>query len=743
MDQKPRDVAPSSEENAPADTSARPVPDAGSPAPAPGAREQGDQVLDIIAGVESQLARLKTARQSQEAEINALSERYEAIASAEQELESARNSIEQEQRRLAEEHDKLEAAQAELESERATWTEQHDQQETVLRQQREELNQRETALNEQREQLAAREQELESRRSALDEERAAFAEEQRELTKRVEQAESNVGELMPQLEQARTELEERESALAQAREQSESLQDELETLRAGKSESDERIAALDKELNERRNELASLEAECESLRTKLSDRQKHLELAGQKLTELSQALDEQNEQLEQGAAAMALAEQQQREIRSLKKQLESAPTPAAPVPAAEVQVDRDAHEAAIRERDTQIDALQRELDSARTAARAIDEKGDQGGADAADVELLREQIEVLQQELTEAREQAAESAAQGGPSDAPAGSNLDAERLREQARRISEVAKHLKRRRERLKRMRQLLKSRSSATRTAPGAASSFDQEQHAAQIAHLDQKRQELEAARHVLAVSENQMVRQWARSRAVTLVVWFLILIAGNAIAAWMLTDQLFPAVQTASATIEPRTSRSSPLKPETLEQWQLWHAEQFTNDRFLRTLARRMSERRLDAWADESQLRAKFLDHMTVDRGPDGKTVLTLAGTNRQELLAVLDVTVSTLVAESSRQMGVRGDQAWAVALNEREVGGQTRFATLNDWSMQNDRLMQLAAVFGGTMLLSFGAIFLVYTRLVRAKRIFDQDDVAFQDDSDGQGYELNLR
>ncbi len=741
MDQKPRDIAPFSDEkdeNTAGNASAPDEPTADASASPSDAREQGDQVLDIIAGVENQLARLKTARQSQESEIKALSERYEAIASAEQELESARKTIEEEQNRLAEEQQKLEAARNALETDRAAWNEQHDQQEAALRQQREDLNKRETALNEQREQLAAREQELESQRSALDHERAAFAEERQELTQRVEQAESNVGELMPQLEQARTELEERESKLAREREQSQSLQRELDSLRREQAGSTERITSLEKDLEDRREKLSSLEKECETLRTKLADRQQHLELAGQKLTELSRALEEQNDQLEQGAAAMALAEQQQREIRELKSRLESAPTAAAPGETDETRVDRDAHEAAVRERDAQIEALQSELDAAREAARRVDAPGEEGHADDENVELLREQIEVLQQELTEAREQAARAdTTESAPADRTE-TSVDADRLREQARRISEVAKHLKRRRERLKRVRQLLKSRS---RTAPSPAQSFDQEQHAAQIAQIDQRRQELETAKQALAASEVQMVRRWARARSATVVVWCVLLVLGNAAAAFVLTDRFFPAEQTASVTIEPRTRHASPMNPESVERWQQWHAEQFSNDTFLRTLSRRMTERRLDDWTNTSTLDTYFAEHLTIDHDPNGRLTLTLAGTDRNELLAVLDVVTTTLIAESSRQMGVRGDQAWAVAANERESGGQTRYAVLNDWGVQDDRLIHVGAMFGGTMLLSSLAIFLVYTRLVRAKRIFDEDDAALNHD-DGEGYEVRL-
>ncbi|TVQ52877.1 MAG: hypothetical protein EA377_09260, partial [Phycisphaerales bacterium] len=655
MDQQPRDFAPASDENSPENASAPGEQTADVSTSTPSAREQGDQVLDIIAGVENQLARLKNARQSQEAEVKALSERYEAIASAEQELESARKTIEEEQNRLAEERQKLEAAQNALDTDRAAWNEQHDQQEATLRQQREDLNKRETALNEQREQLVSREMELEAQRSALDNERAAFAEERQELTKRVEQAESNVGELMPQLEQARTELEERESKLAQEREQSQSLQRELDSLRSEHGESTERITSLEKDLEDRQQKLNSLESECESLRTKLADRQQHLELAGQKLTELSQALEEQNEQLEQGAAAMALAEQQQREIRELKSRLESIPTAAAPSQTDEVQVDREAHEAAIRERDAQIEALQGELDAAREAIQHADEPGEVGRTSDENVELLREQIEVLQQELTEAREQAARAdASETTPGDR-AETGVDADRLREQARRINEVAKHLKRRRERLKRVRQLLKSRSKADRPAPSAVQSFDQEQHAAQIAQIDQQRQELETAKQALAASEVQLVRRWARARSATVVVWCALLILGNAAAAFVLTDRFFPAEQTASVTIEPRTRHASPMSPETVEQWQQWHAEQFSSDTFLRTLSRRMTERRLDDWTNTSTLRTYFDEHLTIDHDPSGRLTLTLAGTNQNELLTVLDVMTTTLIAESSRQMG----------------------------------------------------------------------------------------
>ncbi|MCL4212121.1 MAG: hypothetical protein KJZ68_15830, partial [Phycisphaerales bacterium] len=317
-------------------------------------------------------------------------------------------------------------------------------------------------------------------------------------------------------------------------------------------------------------------------------------------------------------------------------------------------------------------------------------------------------------------------------------SDQHARELREKAAMLRQAAEHLRRRKSRLSRVRRLLReharSRSpesiqlASPATTPNRPSREETEERMRLAARIQQEREALAEAARALAASEKAMIRRWARPRAVATVAWLTIMAALVGVGSWFAADQFFPAVYTASVTIQAQPRPGFPLTDEQAAQWQLWHAGQLEDDAFLRTAARRYADRQMPMLSDDASLRSHLKAHLTTDSTRDGELVLTMSGSDQPTLLTTLDTLAMTLVSESRRQAGKRPDGARTELVGEHQQDGQTRYAQINPTPIEDRRLERAGVIFGAgyaALLLLTG---LAYVRLSRAKRIFDETDPA---------------
>jgi hypothetical protein len=233
----------------------------------------------------------------------------------------------------------------------------------------------------------------------------------------------------------------------------------------------------------------------------------------------------------------------------------------------------------------------------------------------------------------------------------------------------------------------------------------------------------------REMLAVSEREMIRRWARPWAVVTLGWVAVLAVIVAGASWFLADHFAPATVSSSVTFEAKNRSGAPLSIEEAESWRSWHTDLLVDTGFTNTLAKRLADRRLDRYSDANALRQRFMADLTIDAVPEGIMTVSLSGTDPQEITALLDALATTLVTESSRRMSKRGDGPHAVVKGGTKEGDRLRYATLNPIPIHDERLKYAGYVFGAAFPACLLLIWVIYRRLARAKSVFDDPDAMF--------------
>lgn len=795
--------------------------------PASSSANVGDDVMKVLADVEGKLNRLRTVQKTQDEMLTSLAERTRAVRQAEEVIEQTRLELLRQQKAVQQERDDA-AAQHRRQSdqlEQAKSRIEHDRGDMEARRQEadrrvQDLERRETDLKAEQARIAALSTQCQNDREQFTNRMQQVEADRAELLQRVAQAESNVGELIREVEKKNQALAERTNDAKQAAERvAKAEKDAGDLARLAdreRAEVTERLDAAMKKLQDAealkkraadeagslRGRVAELEQNVNVLRrdaeahaAQLADSRQKLETAGRKLSEFAQILSEQTPQLERGAAAIAMVDQQHEQIDRLTKQLAEATLKSDPeeIQRRDARIEQltealrqargqnvnDVGVAEVEHRNAALEAeiaqLRLNLQNAEIAAEQARKQleqsaGDQGAQtvqdasmaenaakvaaltaeierlhaqaaadleaqlatrleaqskrhrDAADaahqadektIAELRNRIEGLEGELRDAQT----AASKGG-----ADQNLVSQKLRKKAEQITAVAEHLRRRKSRLAKMRALLVKRAASDEKA----SSSGGEMRLEAVQRMEMERSHLAEARQALAMTERAMVRKWARPKAVVVLACVFLLAAACAGAAWLATDHFFPATISASAALEARTSDHSKITGDAAESWRTWHTQLLEDDSFRQTVAKRMAERRIEGWSDPAALAQRMKSDLTVDADDDGMLVLTLAGTDEDELKAALDVITSTVMTESSRQSSRRGDNCPAVATEERREEGQVRFARINDLALRDERLQHALPIFGGMFAVTLVLILVIYTQLARAKRLFDQDN-----------------
>jgi hypothetical protein len=235
----------------------------------------------------------------------------------------------------------------------------------------------------------------------------------------------------------------------------------------------------------------------------------------------------------------------------------------------------------------------------------------------------------------------------------------------------------------------------------------------------------QSIADARSALAMSEREMMKRWARNRAAVAISFVSILITLLATGSWFVADHFYPAKSTASVTLEARTSNNQLLGGEEGARWSTWHAEMLSDHNFRTTLAKRMAERQLPQFGTIANLDLAMRHDVTIDAIRPGEITITMAGHDQQQLTHALDTLASTLATASTREAGKRADSARTVIRGERKESGSTQYAQLTGVTLEDERLLYTIIIFGSTAAVALLCGFGVYTRLVKAKRIFEEE------------------
>jgi hypothetical protein len=650
-----------------------------------GPTDSNGDVLDLIAQVDEQLKRIRDAQQAQDEGLTTLAERFHQLEESEKKLQQESESLRTDREAIARQREEIERLQGELARTRESWENEQRERESQINSQREDVQRREGEVSRRTEELKTQADQLRQREEQLQNHREALDQERDELQRRVERAENN-------------------------------------------------LAETENRMNEIAQRLAATEQERDSLCEQLATQKRQLDLAGEKLREFAAALKEQNAQVSQGASAMVLVKKQEQTIAELQQKLTESRTHDEQ---SAQQSDQLAEQ--IRERDQKIQSLTDTIESLRSELAELNttRSNDESLTEEheAQVQSLNDRISELELKLTEAKEalQKARQRERQRALELPDSQQQAADALRKKAKRIAQVATHVRRRRRRLQRVRAILREQSgNAHSRAAGSSATHEQyETIKQQMQEIEHQRRQLRDMHATLAATEQRMIRKWARPRAISLLFGLLALLLVNVAAAWALANYFAPAERSASITIEPRTAAGRALEPDEARRWQQWHATIVQDESFVRAIAQRLRERRLDAYGDPNQLEAVFRNNLTVDTGPGGQVTYTLAGHNRAEITGVLDVLASTLMIESERSMGSRGDRTSTVVLNERRQGKSMHYAMMNAWTLNDNRVMWMLPILVATILLTVTALRLIYTRLIQAKQLFDEATSVIED------------
>lgn len=519
-------------------------------------------------------------------------------------------------------------------------------------------------------------------RRQVDEQREGIAREQSELAQQRDELQRARAQLLQEQQQSQEDGERRSAELHETESQLTRKGNELQAQR-------ERLASLESQLHQQSHDseeqLQRLQQQVERGRGELDAQKRERETEVRQIDSLRSRVGELEEALaEAGRRAAGPQQEATVQIASLNEQVE--------VLKAELQ-----------RRDASLADARDELDTARGMLSQRSDAHDQ-------LQCEQQRVAELEQQLDKVRAAQAESA--------DANEAQISEDLQEKAQRISAAAKHWQRRRQRLAKVRQAARGRAGRART------DAEQLQHRIkQDQALENQRQRLVEIRESLAAAERKMHRKWARSRAAVTLSWLAVSLAVVAIASGLAANQFFPAMVAASVDVEAEARSGLPMSDEDAAKWQTWHSALLIDKNFHRTLAKRLSDRRLDRYKDPIALAQRLRDDLTVDAAHPGVMTLTLAGTDRGETTAILDTLVTTFARESSLQAGKRSDGARTVVRGERKEAGRTRYASINPVPIRDKRLLYAGVLFAVGSTIGLGAVMTIGRRLLQAKRIFD--------------------
>ena len=719
-------------------------------------RAAGDEVFDILSGVQQQIERLRGLHRGHDEQLAALTERSREIETSGQEVARQRAAVQQQLNALAERERELATARQQPAATEAELEERHreldGQQAQFVEQQASDETDR-AEVDRQRDELDRRTRDLEQREAALKQQQVELSPERldelldrcQSLRDQLDAGESQITELGRERDHHAQQVDAKDQQCREAEERIRQLEQQVRELQRSAQEANERADQLNREAQSRvealTEQVEEREATVQERSASLDEYRDNFQAAQERIRELADTLNEQQSRLEEGAEAIATVQQQQQQIGELTNQLaqyrvgndpdqlrqkderieelvEALHQARGQSPGEQSHAEAEAriHELTTENNQLRIEA-ERAAIEAQEALRRLDEHShDRSVDDGEDTVALHQRIEQLARELAEARSIDPHSI-RGGLDHAVDGAGDEGQRLRVEAQ-------HLQRRRGRLARLRRALRARTRPDPvTGPEAeVDSFDlqdQERHAQQLMEL----------REMLAASEREMIRRWARPWAVVTLGWVAVLAVIVAGTSWFLADHFAPATVSASIRFEAKNRSGLPLSSEEAESWGSWHTDLLVDTGFTNTLAKRLADRRLDRYGDPNALRQRFLADLTIDASQGGIMTVSLAGTDPQEITALLDALATTLVTESSRRMSKRGDGPHAVVKGGTKEGDRLRYATLNPIPIHDERLQYAGYAFGAAFPACLLLIWVIYRQLARAKSVFDDPDAMF--------------
>lgn len=692
-------------------------------------------VLSLIGEVEQQLERMRVA-QTRSAEEYAqfadrgrrlderdheLRTREAQVMAREAELRSMDESLHEETRRLGErkaEFEEREAALAERERTAADYVAALRERDNAMAEREEYVERIKGATDAERMNISAMRialrQESESvakEREALAAERESAATGHAEASRRIEELERRIAEAVAERDEARGAAErfaaergsieadrdalaaacrERQEALAAAERNEASLMLTIAQLREMNDDAesslrsrDEVVEAKDRLIAEREARVADLEREVEMTRHSLRT-------AGEKLAALAKSVADQAPQLERGAAAIAIANEQRLRIESQEARL------------AELEERLRAAEAAA--------GAPRE----KVVERVVETVVDDAALEQARIEIdrLREEIAGAEREASKAREALAERSVREGDHE---------KAIADTQAKLDAALGFLRTRKRRVDLARRLLRERKVRRETEVREATENAMVRVLEEERLVKKQREDLRQVQELLTTSERDMVSRYARHRGSLVAAWLMIVMAAVAGGSWFAAPMVMPGTSVASVDLHAKGKDGEAVTPEADALFQSVHRDALADEGMRNAVKKRLAERglnslkgvELDAW----------LDGVRVDSDGPGSMRLVAEGPDPQTAVVALDTLATTLVNESPKLGKGKGDVPRAGIVGNTQTPGRLTFSTLLPQQEPWDRLIAAGLLFSGVVTVGLIGGAVVFGRIARAKRRFE--------------------
>lgn len=641
-----------------------------------------EDVLSLIADVERQVARLRDVQALSVDEINRQSAQLQEIEAREHALRGTEAQL----RGMAE---ALRAQDAEI----AARAQELQQKEEACARHAEALERDRAGVQDERQRLTAEFARLQDEMRTLEAAREDLA--RRESALQLEAIRHREA-----LDAMRLQVEAAELARASAQSRQEELTAEAETLAAKVSELEALAETKAREARDLANELrraqeseaahvATIESRLAERTSELEATRQNLQLAGQKLAALAQSVADHAPQLERGAAALALVQDQDRRIRELTQQLERTNGATDRVAMLESNL-----EDALRKKDVleaTVASLERDLGAARQAAEAAACNAETKAADAAQVA----EVERLQAVVAE------------------------------KSKRLAEAALFLKTRKARLDRARELTRARVRRDDRKARESSEAALVRTLEEERFIKRQREELRQVQEMLALSEQRLLRRQARSRGLMAAAWCMLSTCAVGFTCWIAADVLWPLPSVASVDFVAKLESGTTMRPELDTEWQAAHRAALQDSAFRTTVQRRLQERGVVGFSDSAALNVWF-DDVRIDSDGPGSFRLIARGADPESATIALDTLATSLVNDSSKLLRGKPELPRAVITGNTAVPGRVTFSTLVPQTSLKDRVAAAAMLFAGVAGLGLAAGLVVFGRLSRAKRKFEDMD-----------------
>lgn len=300
--------------------------------------------------------------------------------------------------------------------------------------------------------------------------------------------------------------------------------------------------------------------------------------------------------------------------------------------------------------------------------------------------------------------------------------DVDLIELEDKKRRLAEIACHLHRRRERLRFLRSKRPHRMDAVSEADIHQA---RSQQLRQSEIIEQRQLELDDVRKMLASSEGKMIRKWAAPKSIVLTCWITTVLAILGTASWFGADRITPALRSTSITLAPRDGQNDMMNQETLDTWQGMHQSQLKSDGFIRDVAQRSAARRLEPWTSFESVKRLIEESIRVDLGIPGQFTLTMASTHPAKAADFMEILGGSMVVDAQRSLASRPGGRVSELHDARMEDGIVRHARTNSIILKDERLVTAGVILAGSIVLVAMILGIIYSRLIRAKRIFDQE------------------